>query len=72
MKTLRWVLLWLLFCVLLAPAIPVFVDRSEFTHASAAYAKDPSPANTKELARQQRINQSIRVRMEFLEFCALL
>jgi hypothetical protein len=71
MKTLRWVFLWLLFCVLLAQAIPTFVDRSEFAHAVAAYAKDPSPANTKELARQQRINQSIRVRMELLGICAL-
>jgi hypothetical protein len=71
MKTLRWALLWLLFCVLLVPAIPIFVDRSEFAHAVAAYTKDPRPANTKELARQQGINQRIRQRLELLASCGL-
>ena len=71
MRTLRWALLWLLFCVLLSQAVPTFVDRSDLTHAAVAYSRDPSPANAKELARQQGINQTIRQRMALLALCGL-
>jgi hypothetical protein len=71
MKTLRWVLFWLLFCVLLSQAIPIFVDRRDFAHASVAYSRDPSPANAQELARQQGINQRIRQRIALLASCGL-
>jgi hypothetical protein len=61
MKTLRWALLWLLFCVLLSAAPTIFVDRRDFARAVVAYSRDPSPTNAKELARQQGINQKIRL-----------
>jgi hypothetical protein len=63
MKTLRWALLWLLFCVLLPQVTPMSLDRHEFAHASVAYSRDPSATNAKELARQQGINESIRLLM---------
>lgn len=51
--------------------MPTFVDRSDFTHAAVAYSRDPNPANAKELARQQGINQRIRQRMALLALCGL-